>query len=124
MENVAIRKVDKEGYTVCGWEAIHGGVVFELARELEPEPDNSRKWEEGSEAKVFVSDEEGRREYERYEKDTGNCPECLGKGEVWVGWNKDTGNKYKPCEKCNATGFADGRSLFNQEGGSDESKKN
>lgn len=39
-----------------------------------------------------------------YEIKTGNCAECEGTGQYCFGWNRETGNKYKECEKCKGTG--------------------
>lgn len=46
-------------------------------------------------------------EWERdYVAETGNCLTCTGTGQEWRGWNRETGNKYRPCGKCQATGKA------------------
>lgn len=40
----------------------------------------------------------------QWEHKTGLCAECLGRGERSVGWSVSGGTRYKPCEKCRATG--------------------
>ena len=41
-----------------------------------------------------------------WELKTGKCAECTGSGQRNVGWSAADGAKFKPCEKCNATGKA------------------
>lgn len=41
-----------------------------------------------------------------YEAETGGCHACAGTGQWYSGWNRDTGNRFKPCPRCNATGKA------------------
>jgi hypothetical protein len=37
---------------------------------------------------------------------TGKCFECYGTGQDWAGWNAKTGNRYRPCQHCKATGVS------------------
>jgi hypothetical protein len=41
-----------------------------------------------------------------YETETGKCQECAGSGLRLKGWNRDTGNHFKPCVRCGASGKA------------------
>lgn len=40
----------------------------------------------------------------QWERKTGNCSKCLGKGEVFASWNVTDGVKTKPCAACSSTG--------------------
>jgi hypothetical protein len=39
-----------------------------------------------------------------WERKTGKCSDCMGRGERSVGWSAAEGTRYKPCGKCGATG--------------------
>lgn len=39
-----------------------------------------------------------------YEAETGKCHKCAGSGLRLEGWSRDTGNYFKPCVRCSATG--------------------
>ena len=41
-----------------------------------------------------------------YETETGKCWDCKGTGQVWAGWSKADGTRYRDCPRCNATGNA------------------
>lgn len=41
-----------------------------------------------------------------YEAETGGCHACAGSGQWYSGWSRDTGNRFKSCPRCNATGQA------------------
>lgn len=56
--------------------------------------------------KCVVTDAEIRDERARFELETGSCAECGGTAETWAGWNVNTGDKWRPCRRCNATGKA------------------
>lgn len=61
------------------------------------------KWE-GEGTKVIVTAAEGRAEIGHYERETGNCHNCLGTGKEFESWAKDTGLKLKTCETCKGSG--------------------
>ena len=42
--------------------------------------------------------------YEKKHETQGTCPSCEGSGKTWVGWSRETGNRTKPCRRCNETG--------------------
>lgn len=56
--------------------------------------------------KVVVTQEEIRQAQTDYERETGKCHECGGTGQEFWGWNHETGSKYRPCRRCDATGDA------------------
>lgn len=59
----------------------------------------------GKENFVFtVTDRDILEEKKTYEKETGNCSECLGTGKRFVGWNYKTGSRYSECKQCEGTG--------------------
>ena len=39
-----------------------------------------------------------------YEKQTGNCARCEGKGEVFAKWSRETGTEHRECPKCKGVG--------------------
>ena len=104
--NCALRKIGTpEGWTVYAWEALDdGSVLYRMALEKPPREDGCRKWNTDQGKAVAVSKAEVDAEYARYEAETGNCGECGGMGERWVGWNRDTGHKYAQCGICGGTG--------------------
>ncbi len=74
-----------------------------------PYRSGSRKGEprflKGTEVYEFVTDQEVTAVALRYEQETGRCKDCRD-GQCWAGWNIETGNSYKPCGRCGATGKA------------------
>lgn len=103
--NVALRKMgNPEGFTVCGWERVDDGVVVITAmKEVATDPDGRRRWIE-PEKKVCVTEAEKLTEEARYENETGLCAVCCGSKEEWCGWHHITGNTFRPCKRCDATG--------------------
>jgi hypothetical protein len=49
-------------------------------------------------------------ERSEYEKTSGKCWECQGRGEVVHGWSKDAGTRHKTCSRCGGRGAAPGGS--------------
>ena len=41
---------------------------------------------------------------EAWERETGNCHQCGGGGQVSAGWNKETGRKLSQCRRCGGSG--------------------
>ena len=41
---------------------------------------------------------------EAWEAETGKCSNCEGRGQEWAGWSADSGNRYRDCRRCGATG--------------------
>lgn len=56
--------------------------------------------------KVVVTEAEIKQAEADYERDTGKCHACGGTGQEWWGWDRATGDKVKPCRRCEATGNA------------------
>jgi hypothetical protein len=44
---------------------------------------------------------------ERWQRETGNCNECMGSGQVLKSWHHIHGTTFKPCSKCRGTGKID-----------------
>ena len=111
VEVVARKKLGaSSAWLMHGWEAVgkndlivSGGVpVGTYTRG----PRKGRpKWV-GKSDKVVVTAAEQHAEKAAFEQETGNCAECQGTKETWAGWNCETGNRYRPCAKCAATGLA------------------
>jgi DnaJ-class molecular chaperone len=89
----------KGGYLVKG--CVPDGVYRSGRRKGRPRFKNPVK---GTELSIVVSDADMKTEAEIYEETTGNCWDCKGKGEVFQSWHHIDGTKYKPCQRCNATG--------------------
>lgn len=43
-----------------------------------------------------------------WERKTGKCHRCYGKGQVIRRWSKDEGTEYRDCDRCGGTGKAVG----------------
>jgi hypothetical protein len=50
-----------------------------------------------------------------WERKTGKCQRCYGTGQSWAGWNHLTGDAWRDCRKCNATGKAPSDPSGNEE---------
>lgn len=46
-------------------------------------------------------------EYERFERETGKCGDCMGRGEVFSRWHHIEGVSYRECRKCHRSGEVD-----------------
>jgi len=110
MESVAIRKAGVEGWEPFRYEVIGtDGILVTggIPRLLKSGPRKGQKtWGAKKGSKVVVTNSEVATEKARYVAETGNCPECYGKGEIFASWHVDHGTKYKPCPHCCATGKA------------------
>ena len=106
--NCALRKIgNPQGWSIYAWEALDdGSVLYRMAEEIQQLTDAPRKWRIEKSKAAAVTRAEVDAEYARYEAETGNCGECGGMGERWVGWNRDTGHKYAQCGKCGGSGHA------------------
>lgn len=67
---------------------------------------NYKKPVPGTERSVVLSDREFKAWLPTWEARTGKCHKCRGTGQEWRGWNHITGNKYRDCPRCGATGNA------------------
>jgi DnaJ-class molecular chaperone len=57
-------------------------------------------------AECAVTDSDIVAELAQYEKDTGNCSDCWGTGQMWIGWHHIDGHKHETCRKCSGSGKA------------------
>jgi hypothetical protein len=57
---------------------------------------------------LFYTCEEFKAWQKSWEDKTGDCSQCHGTGNRWMGWNRNTGDKLEPCDKCGATGKVGG----------------
>lgn len=65
-------------------------------------------WRDSVLSKCVVTRSEMDQAKADYETETGKCNECAGSGQRYVGWSRDTGKRFRPCVRCNATGKAPG----------------
>lgn len=56
--------------------------------------------------KVVVTSAEMDEAAQSYEAVTGKCWDCKGTGQVWNGWSKADGSKYRQCLRCDGSGEA------------------
>lgn len=81
------------------------GAVFERKRGGGP---NYRKPLPGTLRTVCFSTVEHEAFIAGWEHSTGKCAKCSGHGQMAVGWSKESGVRYAPCSKCDATGKVKG----------------
>ena len=98
-----------ENWAICGWERLdpdttifNGGPFRILTRGPRK---GKRRWDAVTH-QCAVTDAEIDAERARYEADTGNCAECGGGGQQWVGWNRDEGHRFRRCTHCGGAGKA------------------
>ena len=65
---------------------------------------NWRKLDPATEKTAYFTPAEHDDWTRQWEQKTGKCSVCLGRGEKWAGWSAESGHRYKPCDKCAATG--------------------
>ncbi|EKD40821.1 MAG: hypothetical protein ACD_74C00157G0006 [uncultured bacterium] len=65
---------------------------------------NFKKLDPTTLREVFLPVEEHKAWVEEWEKKTGLCSHCQGKGQRPVGWSAETGSRFKPCGVCNGSG--------------------
>ena len=63
-------------------------------------------WRDSKLTKCVVTGAEHDQAKVDYEAETGKCCKCAGSGLWLSGWGVDTGNRFKPCVRCGATGKA------------------
>lgn len=109
-EIVARRKLYPlpESWKVSEWERIGPDAVRYKGGITRPFAKGPRKgqphWftKEYQECVVLKSEMEA--EKISFEKETGKCWLCGGDGQEWRGWNRETGEKFETCRRCNGTG--------------------
>ena len=63
-------------------------------------------WRDCALTKCVVTQAEHDQAKADYETETGKCNACAGSGLWLSGWSADAGNRFKPCQRCGATGKA------------------
>jgi hypothetical protein len=102
-------KVGIDGWVAYTWEAcgddslVTGDVPSGIYRSG---PRKGKQKFTGPGRKVVVTRQEMQAKATAYESDTGKCWDCKGTGQVWAGWSKTDGTRYRDCQRCNATGNA------------------
>lgn len=91
----------------CAPESVPDGYVKVKGAVAPLKRDGFRSWRKRDKTTerihfIRIADVE-RWESERAES-LGICVECWGTKEVWIGWGKYTGHRYKTCPKCKGTG--------------------
>jgi hypothetical protein len=66
--------------------------------------DDWKKRDKTSEAEIPIKFGDIKEVQAEWEAETGKCSNCRGSGKSWIGWGKDTGNRFEPCRPCSATG--------------------
>ncbi|GAB3305762.1 hypothetical protein [Luteimonas notoginsengisoli] len=64
------------------------------------------KWDRKLSQRVVVTRAEERAALLAFEASTGKCSGCQGSGEQWAGWSAESGNRTRPCRRCQASGVA------------------
>lgn len=112
-DRIAWRKAGRiEGWVGCIFEAVDyassrrdtivsGGVPGIKTR---GKYKGREDWKNVPLKKVVVTSEEYEAEKLNYIQQTGNCPECIGKGKVIQSWCVKEGTKYKVYNVCAGTG--------------------
>lgn len=110
----AVRKLKAMGHTLppnwsyFTWEDIGGALVVKGSEEyrLTKGPNKGRRGWRGPKLTVVVTNEEQESEKRRYEDETGKCYQCQGDGQMWIGWNHESGSRFGTCIICAGTGDA------------------
>lgn len=102
-------KVGIDGWKAYRWEdcdgdsIVTGDVPDGVYRSG---PRKGRPRFKGPGRRVIVTKAELQAKAAVYETETGKCWDCKGTGQVWAGWSKADGTRYRDCPRCNATGNA------------------
>lgn len=100
-------KVGIEGWKAYRWEDCDGdsivtGSVPDGTYKFGPRKGQPKFVGEGR--KVILSKVELEAIATAYEGETGKCWDCKGTGQVWAGWSKTEGTRYRECQRCKGTG--------------------
>jgi len=100
-------KVAIEGWKAYRWEDCDGdsivtGDIPDGVYRSGPRKDRPRF--KGPGRRVVITNAELQVIATAYEAETGKCWECKGTGQVWAGWSKAEGTKYRKCQRCAGTG--------------------
>ena len=111
IENIARRKLSvSEEWQSCVWKRVGDTndciVSLSIPHIITRGKNKGKKRWPGPTRDAVVTQVEIQAEIKRYELETDNCGQCYGEGRTWVGWGKDTGDRYKICAKCHGSGSA------------------
>lgn len=107
-----------EHWVFSGWRRVNFGTPHEaleitgavVTETFKRGPRKGRlnwaKRDKSTEWSFRFTDAERAAFYAAWEAETGLCHACHGNGEEFYGWSRDEGNKYRPCNRCGATGEA------------------
>lgn len=108
--NLARRKLGAlpEGFEFFEIRATKWGTMLKggVATVTKSGKNKGRKRWGGPHLTAIVTDEEYQAELARYERETGNCHECLGEKQTVAGWHHQTGWSYRTCHRCKGSGKA------------------
>lgn len=107
-EEVGLRKLGHpQGLQWYRWESIGDAVKLTgcvVTRTYSKGPRKGRPVFDGPKLVAIVTDAEMADQEARFERETGKCGWCCGRGDVFHSWNHLTGTARKPCHKCEGTG--------------------
>lgn len=105
--SVALSKIgNPEGFSIFAWEILDdGNRLFRMAKELDKDDEGFPQWDDSTDRAVIVTDAEEKEEFDRYERETGKCGECLGTQKTFKSWDHKEGTKYRTCPRCNGSGL-------------------
>ena len=75
-----------------------------IPRLLTRGPNKGRKRWDGPREELWLSGAEVEARAEQYERETGNCRECMGDGKTLARWSATEGTTYRECSRCKGTG--------------------
>ena len=105
---IALRKLNlSEPWSSCGWKRMDpDGLIVRVAQEviLKSGPRKGKKVWRGEEREVFASYAEITATELAWEKEHDTCHQCGGDGQMWAGWNHETGTRYRECDVCVGSG--------------------
>lgn len=115
LKRAALKKLSSGGPVPPDFEFFHykvlpfDGIQLQggVPRILKSGPRKGQKsWDRKQARITIVTAAEVEIEEKRWSSETGLCPDCLGEGQVFARWNKDTGTTYRACRTCLGTGKA------------------
>lgn len=101
---IAKGKAKQPGWMPYLWNVVGdgAGLLITGAIPLDDPPQRGR-WKQPPE-QVLVSADELRAWEHHYEVETGKCSVCDGSGQVWNGYNIETGHRYRTCSRVGCDG--------------------
>lgn len=108
VDEIARRKLSKPPeWEICRAEWIGDNILCEggVPRIISRGPNKGKKrWDKNNLDRVIVSEAEIELEKEQYESETGKCWRCIGKTVIIASSSITTGQTYRECPRCRATG--------------------